>query len=402
METFQRALVWIFGEDGDVLMASKTQALLVASSVLVTGVMLLSPLIVDLADVFAVSETRSGWLIIMFTGAGAVTLPLVGLFGDFLGRKRLLVVGLLVFGITGAAVGFTSRFDVALLLRAFQGVGFAAAAPIILALFGDLYNGSEETTVQGIRVSVNSLVNTVIPVLAGALFVYSWRYPFMIYLIAVPSALWVWAAVPTVQADNDLSLRVYLSEITTFLNDIPIALLMISFFFRFFLYYGMLTYISVLAVQEAGLAVVAVGALLSIRGAIKTVSSTQVGRLSLSIPPEILALGGFALIGSATAVMGILPTTAILIVAITVWGIGDGILSPCQKSLVNQFSPPEYRGGVMSTALTCQNVGKVVGPAVFGVLLGMVGPASAFVLVGVIGGAFGTGALLGMIALQNS
>lgn len=402
MAIAQRTLVWVFGEDGDVLTDSKTQALVVASSVLVTGTMLLSPLIADLADVFAVSETRSGWLVIMFTGAAAVILPLVGLFGDFLGRKRLLVVGLLLFGISGAAIGFTSRFNVALLLRALQGVGFAAASPIILALFGDLYSGSQETTVQGIRVSVNSVANTVVPILAGVVFVYSWRYPFAIYLIAVPAALWVWAAVPTIQADNDLSLRAYLSEITTFLNDIPIALLMVSFFFRFVLFYGMLTYISVLAIQEAGFAVVAVGALLSIRGVVKTVSSTQAGRLSLSIAPEILALGSFALIGIATAVMGALPSTAILVVAMTVWGIGDGILSPCQKSLVNRLSPPEYRGGVMSTALTFQNVGKVVGPAVFGVLLGVIDPASAFVLVGVVGGGFGTGALLGMIALQNS
>jgi MFS family permease len=323
------------------------------------------------------------------------------MFADYIGRKPVLIAGLTTFGFAGAAVGFVTRFDAAIALRVLQGVGYAAAAPIILALLGDLYSGSRETTVQGMRVSVNSVANTLVPLLAGTLFVFSWRYPFVVYLLALPAAVWIWVTVPSIEATTNKTFRRYLSDLTSFLRDLPIALLMVSFLFRFVVFYGMITYISVLAVQEAGLAVVAVGTLLSVRSFIKTLSSTQAGRLSLSYDPAVLALGGFGMISGGTVLMGVLPTTSVLFVAIVVWGVGDGILSPSQKSLVNRMSPAEYRSGTMSTAMTFQNVGKVTGPAGLGALLGVLDPAPAFVLLGVVGGSVGVGSLVGMMVLGD-
>ena len=402
MTFLRRVSVWVFGDEGTVLMDPMTQALVVASSILITGTVLVSPLIADLATVFSVSETRAGWLVVGFTAAAAMTLPLVGAFADILGRKPVLVVGLVTFGLAGAAVGTVTWFEAAIAFRVLQGMGFAAAAPFILTLFGDLYSGSRETTVQGIRVSVNGVSNTLVPLLASSLFVFSWRYPFAIYLLAVPAAIWIQLAAPPLEAGNDWSLRTYFSKLTTFLNDAAIGLLMVSFLFRFIVFYGLLTYISVLVIREAGFTVVTVGLLLSVRGVIKTASSTQVGRLSQTIDASILALGGFALIAVATAIMGLFPTRTVLFAAMAVWSVGDGVLSPCQKSLVNQLSPPEYRSGMMSTALTFQNVGKVVGPLGLGFLIVVVGPGPAFTLLGIVGGGIGVAALGGMILLQRT
>ena len=402
MSVFRNISVWVFGKEGDIFADGATQALIAASSVLVMGSMLVSPLIADLATVFSVSETAAGWLIVSFTAAAATTLPLIGALADRIERKVVLSVGLILFGLAGAAVGVVERFDVALGLRALQGVGFACSMPIILTLFGDLYSGPRETTVQAMRVSANSVINTIIPLFAGVLFVYSWRYPFTIYLTALPIAAWVWVTIPEVDVSNDWSVRTYVRKMSVFLSDVPIALLMFSFFFRFVVFYGLITYISVLAVQETGLSVVAVGTLLSVRGAVKTVSSTQAGRLSLSYDPAFLSFLSFLCIAIGTTVLGSFPTTAMLVVGVIIWGLGDGLLSPCQKSLVNRLSKSAYRGGAMSVALTFQNVGKVVGPVAVGILLSRIDPAPAFILLGIVGGGIGTLVLLGVWLLTDS
>ncbi len=394
MTRLRQLSVWVFGEDGEILADSATQSLIFASSVLVTGTMLLSPLIADLATVFDVSEAYAGVVIVGFTAAAAVTLPVAGALADLLGRRAVLVGGLVLFAIAGTAAGTIDWFEAILGFRVVQGVGYAAAMPVILTLFGDLYEGSEEATVQGMRVSINSIMNAAVPLIAGLLFVYSWRYPFAIYALALPAAAWVWLTVPEIETADGWSFRTYVSEIATFVKEYKIALLMLSFFFRFVVIYGLITYISVLAIREVGLAVVAVGALLTVNGVVKTVASTQVGRLSLVVGPALLSLVSFGSIVVGTVLMGAVPTTLALVVGVSIWGVGDGVLAPCQKSLLNQLAPPEYRGGAMSTALTFQNVGKVVGPAGLGWALVVVGPGPAFVLLGVLGGGLGVASLV--------
>lgn len=394
MAGLRHVSTWVFGEDGDLLDDSATQSLVFASGVLMTGTILLSPLIADLSVVFAVSEATAGWMIIGFTAASAVTLPVVGALADQVGRKSVLVAGLFLFGVAGAAAGVVRVFEVVMALRVLQGIGYAASMPIIITLFGDLYSGSREATVQGMRVSANSLSNAVVPLAAGVLFLQSWRHPFLVYLIAIPSAAWIWRSVPRIEGNAERGFGEYLQEIAVFMADAKIAALLLSFLFRFVLIFGIITYISVLAVREAGLAVVAVGALLTLHGLIKTVSSTQVGRLSASFGLASLALASFLFVAGGTVLMGAVPSVAAIAVGLVVVGIADGILSPCQKSLVNQIAPDDYRGGAMSAALTFQNVGKVVGPVAVGALLGVFGPAAAFVAIGLVGGTLGVGATL--------
>jgi len=401
MAGLRHVSTWVFGEDGDLLADSATQSLVFASGVLMTGTILLSPLIADLSVVFAVSEATAGWLIIGFTAASAVTLPVVGALADQIGRKTVLVAGLFLFGVAGAAAGVVRIFEVVMALRVLQGIGYAASMPIIITLFGDLYSGSREATVQGMRVSANSLSNAVVPLAAGVLFLQSWRHPFLVYLIAIPSAAWIWRSVPRIEGNDERGFGEYLQEIAVFMADAKIAALLLSFLFRFVLIFGIITYISVLAVREAGLAVVAVGALLTLHGLIKTVSSTQVGRLSASFGLASLALASFLFVAGGTVLMGAVPSVAVIAVGLVVVGIADGILSPCQKSLVNQIAPDDYRGGAMSAALTFQNVGKVVGPVAVGALLGVFGPAAAFVAIGLVGGTLGVGATLVVWALAE-
>lgn len=383
----------MFGEEGDVIAETDVQVIITAKGLLGTGTVLLSPLISDLASVFAVSDARAGLLITVYAATVMVTLPVAGVIADRIGRSRSIALGVATFGIAGAAIALVDTFEAALGLRIVQAAGAAFAKPILVAALGDLYAGSREATAQSVRVAFDQVVGVITPVVAGVLFVAAWQYPFLVYLFAVPVAGWLWFSFPSLESSSEQSLVTYIRDLITVVSDRVVGLLMASFVVRMVLMYGLYTYVSVLAIHEAGLAVLLVGVLLSMRSVAKFVSATQVGRLTTRIDPVVITLFGFGLAGSGLLAMGLSPTSTILFAGVMIYGFGDGLLSPAQKSLVNRLSPPDARGGTMAAAYTCQNIGKTIGPLGLGVVLGIIGPAPAFVLLGGIGGGIGVGLL---------
>lgn len=396
-----RVVTRVFGADGDVILDAETQVMVLASSILVTASTILSPLIADLSVVFGVSEARAGLLILAFTSTLVVAIPLMGIAADRFGRRVVFVPGLTGFGISGAAIGLVESFPAAIALRMLQAVGFAASMPIAIALLGDLYEDSRETTAQGVRVATVNVAVIGLPFLSGVLFVYSWRAPFALYLLAVPLAVWAWFVLPDVDPDHGGSLKGYLEDLAGLLRRPAMALLAATFIIRFVMLLGFFTYVSVLVTRSIGLSVVVAGSVISVKGAMALLSSTQVGRLANRVRPTVMLAGAFLVTGAGMAIMGLIPSLPTLVAGVMVFGIGDGIISPGQKSFVNRLSPMELRTGAVSVTTTFQNVGKVIGPAVLGVLLGIVGPGSAFVIVGVVSGLLGTTCMLGALRFRS-
>lgn len=395
-------LRWLLGEEADLVTDGEAQAIFAAHAILVSGTVLLSPLIADLAGVFRVSEAEAGLLIIVYTGTFLVVLPAAGVVADRIGRRATIVPGLVVFGVAGAAVGLADDFALALALRVVQATGVALAQPSLVALLGDLYGGARETTAQGVRVAVDSAFSVVTPAVAGGLFVLSWRYPFAVYLLAVPIALWLRIRLPPVDAGSDRPMGRYLHDLWRHVRELAIGLLLVSFFVRHLLLYGVYTYISVFAIRVVGVDVVTVGLLLSLLSAFKLLSASQAGRFVAALDPSPVVLVGFVLSGGGVLLLGAVPSYSTLVVGVMVHGFGDGLISPTQKSLVNRLSPPRHRSSAMALAFTFTNLGRSIGPLALGVLLGLLGPVSLFVLLGAVGGAAGVACLAGVWRLAGS
>lgn len=379
----------IFGKEGDLVYDRDAIGVFTAHAILVTGVTIVSPLISDLATVLGTTDVRAGLLMIVYSATVLVTIPVGGVVADKFRPKVAVVPGLMVFGLAGVAIGFVPSFEFILALRIVQAIGLAFSQPVLVALLGLIYNGSREATAQGIRVAADGVVNTVTPVIAGLLFALSWRYPFYLYVLSIPVALWLWYSLPAVDTGTPPSVADFLTDFTSFLVDRLVVVLLVSFFVRYAMLYGMYTYVSVLATEAAGLAVAMVGVLLGSRSVLKTISSTQAGRLVERSNPAPVALLGFGLTGGGLLLMGLVPTSEMLFVGIMIFGAGDGVLSPTQKTLVNRLSPQSYRSSTMSVAFTFQNIGTTGGPIALGAVLGVFGSDIAFALLGGIGGSVG-------------
>lgn len=384
-----RVTTLLFGVNGDVSRDAEVQVLSVTAAVLVTSEVLISPLISDLSGNFGVSEADAGLLMVAIAVPQILLVPVMGIVADRIGRRTVIVPGLVLFGVAGAGVGLTRNFEVAIALRFLQGVGFAAAMPLSITFLGDLYDGNREATAQAVRQVVINSSFIVVPTLAGVLYVVSWRLPFFAFVTAVPLAGWAWYVLPNLAPDEGDRLGDYLTDLASLLRRPVIVCILATFVLRFMILFGFLTYVSVLATRGIGLAVVSVGIVVSVKGVFSVIGASQAGRFGAQWAPSWVAAVGFALSGLGVVGIGLSTTLPALVAGTVVFSTGDGVIPPIQKNLLNGLTPFAFRAGAMSTANAIQNLGKVIGPVSVAILLGFVGIGETFVALGTVGGGLG-------------
>jgi predicted MFS family arabinose efflux permease len=344
-----------------------------------------SPIVTQLAGPFGVADAQVGQLITAFVAPSILLVPVMGVLADRIGRKPVIVGGLIVLGVAGTAVGLTSSFRAALALRAIQGIGYAAVIPIGAVLIGDLYEESREATAQGLRVASIQTANLVAPPLAGALVLVSWRVPFALYALALVVALVAWRTLPPVEPEDSKGIGQYVRNLLNLVAEPVLAMVMLSFAIRFLLTFSFIAYISVLLSRTIDASAFVTGVLVSLYALVSLASAAQSGRLADSWNMLLVTLLGILLTGLGMVVMGTVPVAPALITGIVLAGIGSGIAGPIQKSLVTQLAPTTLRAGALSTAVIFQSIGSTGGPFLMGVALGRIAVTTTFVIFGFVG-----------------
>lgn len=381
----------LFGEEGDILAEEQLLVVLAVAAVSLSGVFVVSPIVSDLRGPFGISDAEAGHFITAFTAPSIVLVPIIGILADRFGRRIFVIWGLVLFGVAGAGVGFTTDYHVAIALRAVQGAGFAATLPLTVTLIGDYYQGSREATAQGLRVASIHTVSLVSPTVASLLILIAWQLPFVFYLIAVVIAGWAWRTLPEPGFDQESSFSQYLRVLGRSMRRPVLAAVLLSFVMRFALTFGFFAHISVLLRETIGASTVQTGLLVSGFGLIALLTATQAGRLMTVIDPFLLLFGSFLIAVVGFIVLGVGSTFPLAVGGIVVFGVSNGITAPIQKTLVTQLVTPSRRAGIVSTALVFQSIGQTGGPLVLGFLVGRMEPGSSFVLTSLTIGVTGLG-----------
>ncbi len=177
-----------------VLIAVCVALMAVISSV--TGLNVAQP---DLAVAFGASQSDVLWIINGYTlTLSALLLPL-GAVGDRWGRKRVLLVGLVVFGIANVAGALAPSTEVMLTARVLSGVGAAMIMPITLAVITSTFPERERSRAIGVWTAVAGGGGLLGMFLSAALVdLANWRY-----LFALPVVLVVVAFVMTTRSVPD-------------------------------------------------------------------------------------------------------------------------------------------------------------------------------------------------------
>jgi len=126
------------------------------------------------------------WAINAYLLPLSALLLLGGALGDRFGRRRLLVLGIVLFALASAACALAQSIAWLLAARAIQGIGAALLMPNSLAILGGAFSGEARGRAIGAWAATGAMTAAIGPVLGGAL-IDSVGWP-AIFLLNIPLA----------------------------------------------------------------------------------------------------------------------------------------------------------------------------------------------------------------------
>jgi EmrB/QacA subfamily drug resistance transporter len=130
------------------------------------------------------SQSSLEWAINSYTLVFAGLLFTFGVVGDRIGRKRVLIAGLIVFGLGSLFSAYSHSSSELIIARAVMGLGGAAVMPQTLSIIANVFEPHERARAIGIWTSAVGIGVAIGPVLGGLLLTHFWWGS--VFLINVP------------------------------------------------------------------------------------------------------------------------------------------------------------------------------------------------------------------------
>ena len=155
---------------------------------------------------FGATSSDTQWIIQAYSLVLAALILVGGALGDRLGRRRLFLIGIILFTLASVACGLSQTLGQLTLARVFQGIGAALLTPESLAIISASFADEEERgQAIGTWSGFTSLTAAAGPIVGGALIAAgSWRYAFFLNVPIAIVALLCTLRVPESKASGVL------------------------------------------------------------------------------------------------------------------------------------------------------------------------------------------------------
>ena len=165
---------------------------LIATMVTYAETMLI-PAIPDLIRDFHISYNTSSWLITTYLLAGAVMTPIAGKLSDIHGRKKILLIIMIIYAIGVSVAASSNTFYSMLIARAFQGVGMGMF-PIAYTMIRSQFPRNKISIGQGIITSMYASGSVIGLVVGGGIIqYYGWHTTFITVIpISIVLLIAIW------------------------------------------------------------------------------------------------------------------------------------------------------------------------------------------------------------------
>lgn len=168
---------------------------IIAATVLGSSLVFIDGTIVSIAlpiiqTGFRATTFDAQWVIEAYTLVLGALMLLSGALGDRYGRKRLFVMGVVVFAIGSVLCGLAPSMPALIAARVLQGAGGTMLAPASLALIGASFEGEARGRAIGMWSGLTAVAGAIGPVAGGTIVDHlGWRWVFFINIPVVAAVL---------------------------------------------------------------------------------------------------------------------------------------------------------------------------------------------------------------------
>lgn len=331
--------------------------------------LLVAPLLPVITETISIPDESGGLLITIYALCYGITAPVFGMMSDRVGRKRMIIIGFIIFSISTFCTGLAKNFEILLLFRGLTGLSGAMIMPSIFALVGDKVTyesrGKAMGTIMGAMIG-----STVIGVPIGAFLseIGNWQWTFYsIGLLTLFLTLLINHILRNEKEREDV--HVSLTETVdaplkmTVVNISVLFALLATFLWTIGLH-GMFSYIGVYYENNFGISVGKIGIVIFLAGVGSVAGNILGGKLADKIGKKSVIV--IASIVSSISVMLFSLSTGNLVIAIIVhiiWSLFIGFGQASLTALISELKPA-VRGTVMALNSSAMYIGMTIASGV--------------------------------------
>ena len=342
---------------------------------------LVSPLLPDILDTFNQSAGSAGPLVAAASLPGIFLAPIIGFAADRWGRRPVLTLCLIVFGLAGVLTAVSPNFAVLVATRFLLGVGSAGLINLGVVLIGDHFDGEERTTWIGRNAAILTIGLAIIPLASGVIAeLFSWRIATLGYGFGFVSAGYAWNVLRDESIQTPQPLKSQLAGVGTAMRTpviattITVGTLSFAIIFGVFLT-AMPNHLDTRFSMSSGWR----GFMISVPALSSALVGFNLGRIR-----RVMSVRWALAISACFWAMGMMLISwahvlAVLIIGTLCYGLGEGALIPNLQEVAMSEAPQEHRGAVVATWVGFARPGQTIGPLLAGVLLSASGAPAVFV-----------------------
>lgn len=308
--------------------------------------------------------------------------PLFGKLSDAIGRKKILLTALIIYGISGASAYFIKNLYLILIGRAFLGIAVAGIMTMVSALIGDYYKGQERSHFIGLRGAFTGLGGVVFIAFAGWLTDFGWHVPFLIYLFAFLILPLVLIYIYEIEQFKDAGKKPQpISKV-----EYPKQLVVIIYsliFFSTVAFFMMPVQIPFLLKSIPGITNAQVGMALAAQSLSGSIIAMNYQRINNKLSFLTIYQVTFALMAIGYIIIGVSSSYFQYITGLVIAGMGVGLLIPTGTMWIIEVAPESIRGQLVGKANTSMFVAMFASPILIQPIVKFSSISGAFLAMGI-------------------
>ncbi|MGV9752103.1 MFS transporter [Nocardia farcinica] len=348
---------------------------LAAATLTIMAAAIIAPSLPAMADAYADTpgaETLVQLALTVTSLAIAVGAPAAGMAADRLGRRPVLLTGLVLYAAAGTASLYVTDLSLLLATRALLGIAVAAIMTVITTLIADWFTGPRRARMLGLQQAFASIGGVVFLPLAGVLAGLDYRAPAWIHALSLAVVPFALSAVPEpIRRDTDPARRAGFRVPGRVLVVYALAL---TLTLVFFLAPTQLPFL----LPDFGAGPAVTGAVIAVSTLTGAVGAFAYAAVRRRVGSTTITCASVALLATGWLVIGTAGTLWAVVAGLLIGGTGVGLAVPNLNLILTEVTPPDARARALSGLVTAIFLGQFASPLIAAPLIEVSGIAGTF------------------------